>query len=209
MAWLGCEGRLSSQRLAALLNSRLDKNCVVVVDLSADTSAQTDALKAMAQQCLELTRIFYRNLAKRYKALLAAEPTKFLQPWMAAIYYYTKLAVVEEFRGDLQSALKYHHSILAKCKQMIEDARDNARMAMISFLRPSADVCFIRVHRMVGATEVSHPHDSCRFCCFASVRRRRQSLACFAIWHTLAVDSCSQTCRCGATICTREIAGHE
>ena len=60
------------------------------------------------------------------------------------VYYYYKLAVLEEFRGDFQSSLKYYHTILAKFKELIESTTEE-RYQMINYLRKTADICFMRV----------------------------------------------------------------
>ena len=69
---------------------------------------------------------------------------------MSSVYYYFKMAVLEEFHGDFSAALKYYHTILAKFKELIEEtkAKDNIEdtFQMVNYLRKFADICFIRVN---------------------------------------------------------------
>lgn len=140
---------VSSQRTAAIAKqAKLDKSVVSVIELYDEATMITASLKQRIQECFEYSRAFYQNLGKKYKKSLVSKSTKFVQPWMPTVYYYFKLAVLEEFRGDFHSALKYYHTILAKEKELIESpgaAGGEERHQKINWLRKSADICFTRV----------------------------------------------------------------
>lgn len=148
LVWLAGKG-IPSQRITSIMkNSRMDKSTLSVIELWEDATMITTTLKQRIQECFEHSRNYYQNLSKKYKKLVGkSDQTKFIQPWMPTVYYYFKLAVIEEFRGDFQSSLKYYHTILAKFKELIEGTRENVeeRFQMINYLRSCADICFIRV----------------------------------------------------------------
>lgn len=148
MVWLAGKG-LSSQRAALIAkHAKLDKSVISVIELWQDAVMITASLKQRIQECFEGSRLFYQNLSKKYKKCVSSKTAKFVQPWMSTAYYYFKLAVLEEFRGDFPAALKYYHTILAKYKELIEGTiNDEERNQMISHLRKSADICFIRVKK--------------------------------------------------------------
>lgn len=127
----------------------MDKSTISLIELTDDSTRITATLKARIQECFEHSRQFYQNLSKKYKKLSASSDQlqKFVQPWMASVYYYFKIAVLEEFRGDFHSALKYYHTILSKFKELIEDVKENVeqKYQIINYLRRFADICFIRV----------------------------------------------------------------
>lgn len=148
LVWLAGKG-LSSQRVAAISKqAKLEKSVISVLELWDDATMITVSLKERIHECFEGSKTFYQNQGRKYKKS-ASKTSKFVQPWMSTVYYYFKLAVLEEFRGDFQSALKYYHTILAKFKELIEAATtttsDEERYQMINYLRRSADICFIRV----------------------------------------------------------------
>ena len=149
LVWLAGQG-ISSQRLASIIkNSKMDKSTISVIELWDDATMITTNLKQRIQECFEPSRWFYQNLSKKYKKLIGkSDQNKFIQPWMSIVYYYFKIAVLEEFRGDFHSALKYYHTILAKFKELIEAIREKfeERFQIINYLRKFADICFIRVH---------------------------------------------------------------
>lgn len=148
LVWLAGKG-IPSQRIASILkNSRMDKSTLSVIELFEDATMIATTLKQRIQECFEHSRNYYQNLSKKYKKLVGkSDQSKFIQPWMPTVYYYLKLAVIEEFRGDFQSSLKYYHTILAKFKEIIEGTKENVeeRYQMINYLRSCADICFIRV----------------------------------------------------------------
>ena len=125
----------------------MDKSTLINIESSTDPQVILGSLKIRIKECFEQNKIFYKELSKKYKKLVGEEPIKFLQPWMSTVYYYFKLGVIEEFRGDFQGALKYYHTILAKFKEIIEDGRGDTenRLLMINYLRRFSDICFIRV----------------------------------------------------------------
>ena len=145
--------QISNQKISAILKgTRMDKSTISFIELSADSSKIAVTLKSKIQECFEHGRSFYQNLSKKYKKLLSKsdQVQKFLQPWMSPIYYYFKLAVLEEFRGDFQSSLKYYHTILAKFKELIETTGSiEGKNQIINSLRKFADICFIRVSRCI------------------------------------------------------------
>lgn len=148
LLWLA--GRnISSSRLSSLAKaSKIEKSSIHVLEIWDDFVMLKSILKPKIQDCFEQCRKFYSNLSRKYKALLAkSEQSKFVSPWMSVVYYYFKLAVLEEFRGDFQTALKYYHTILAKFKELIEANNEspNERYQIINNLRRFADICFIRV----------------------------------------------------------------
>lgn len=155
LVWLGLRGGLSSQRLTNISKGAgIDKSTISVINLSiSDPQTITTNLKPLVQECYEFSRQFYQNLSKKYKKSLGAPEKiqKFMQPWMCPVYYYFKLAVLEEFKGDFASSLKYYHTILAKFKEVIEEVNEEWSLEwkyqMINYLRNSADICFIRVRR--------------------------------------------------------------
>lgn len=136
------------------------------IELFQDFHLVATSLKPKIQECFEHSRYYYKELSKKYKKLMTipAQIQKFMHPWMCSVYYYFKLAVVEEFRGDFQSALKYYHSILAKFKEIIEESDVN-RCSTINLLRPFSDICFLRV-RVTSSTSFLNHVFSYHFCCF-------------------------------------------
>ena len=149
MVWLAGK-TVSGQRSAMIAKqAKLDKSTVSVIELWDDPALITASLKQRIQECFDNSRFYYQNLSKKYKKSLS-KSEKFVQPLMSTAYYYFKLAVLEEFRGDFPSALKYYHTILAKYKELIEGTiNDEERNNMIVYLRKSSDICFIRVNKML------------------------------------------------------------
>lgn len=153
LVWLAVKGGLISQRIANISKGAgIDKSTISVIDLTiSDPQTITTNLKPRIQECYEFSRQFYQNLTKKYKKSLGAPEKiqKFMQPWMCPVYYYFKLAVLEEFKGDFASSLKYYHTILAKFKEVIEQKNEGWTLEwkyqMMNYLRNSADICFIRV----------------------------------------------------------------
>lgn len=148
LLWLA--GRdISINRINSLAKaSKIDKSSIHVLENWGDLTLFKSSLKPKIQDCFELCRKFYSNLAKKYKSLVSkSDNIKFVAPWMPIVYYYFKLAILEEFRGDFQTALKYYHTILAKFKEIIEASNENIhdRYQIIINLRRFADICFIRV----------------------------------------------------------------
>ncbi len=107
------------------------------------------SLKPVAQACFDASRSFYRQLGDKYKGRMSSSTMayKFMQPWMQTIYYSFKMAFIEELKGEFETSLKYHHSILAKYKQMIEDSKANPELMLqiIYYLRPSSEITFLKV----------------------------------------------------------------
>lgn len=150
MLWVGAGSRLESfQKNTFCKHFQLNVSQVFLLNISESAELLLSNLKPIIQACFENSRQSYRSLCDKYKSRLSssAYSAKFLQPWMQNVYYSFKLAFVEELRGDLEIALKYHHSILAKYKQIIEDAKESSDLTIqiFNFLRPSADICFLKV----------------------------------------------------------------
>lgn len=149
MVWLGCEGKFPTARFNSIIKAvRMEKNCICSIDITNDHQSIISGLKSIIQQdCFELNRLYYKESMKKYKQAVG-ESSRFIQPWMSTVYYFFKLAIIEECRGDFTSALKYYHSILAKFKQIIEGTSEvvESRFQMIGYLRYFADICFIRVN---------------------------------------------------------------
>jgi len=148
LVWLA--GPVTSGRLASLIRAtKMDKYAMTTVELFHDFHLTATNLKPKIQECFEHSRNYFKEVSKKYKKFLTmpAQAQKFMQPWMPTVYYYFKLAVMEEFRGDFQTALKYYHSILAKFKEIIESTNEtiDERCRITNFLRPCSDICFIRV----------------------------------------------------------------
>ena len=153
LVWLAGAG-LSNQRVNNLCKgARMDKSTLSSIALSSDPQLITTNLKPRIQDCYEFSRQFYQNLSKKYKKSTSAPEKiqKFMQPWMCPVYYYFKLAVLEEFKGDFPTSLKYYHTILAKFKELIEQENEawslEWKYQMINYLRNCADICFIRVSK--------------------------------------------------------------
>lgn len=156
LVWLVGNKNLSNQRISNICKSaRIDRSTVSMIDLSLDPQVITSNLKPRVQEFYEFSRQFYQNLSKKYKKSLGSteKMQKFMQPWMGPVYYYFKLAVLEEFKGDYTTSLKYYHTILAKYKELIEQRPaagwrpEEWKYQMTNYLRNFADICFIRVHR--------------------------------------------------------------
>lgn len=152
LVWLFGKG-LTSQRIANISKIvGIDKSTISVIEPLRDAQNIATNLKPRIQECFEFSRQFYQNMSKKYKKSLGSpeKNQKFMQPWMCPVYYYFKLAVLEEFKGDFASSLKYYHTILAKFKEIIEQGNGEGwgiewRYQMINYLRNCADICFIRV----------------------------------------------------------------
>ena len=153
LVWLSGTG-LTNQRITNLSKgSGIDKSTISIIELLSDPQNIATNLKPRIQDCYEFSRQFYQNLSKKYKRSLGAPEKiqKFMQPWMCPVYYYFKLAILDEFKGDFTSALKHYHTILAKFKELIEHGNEGWALEwkyqMINYLRNYADICFIRVNQ--------------------------------------------------------------
>ena len=150
MLWIGSHAELPTYQKSVIAKQfQLSPSQVFILNPSASKDDFLSNLKPIAKACFEAARSFYRHYSDKYKSRISSPSmsAKFIQPWMQNIYYSFKMAFLEELKGDLESALKYYHSILAKYKQMIEESKENSDLMLqiLNYLRPSSEIGFLKV----------------------------------------------------------------